>query len=484
MKKLTFSGILLLLMIVSSAQGKNLKALMAYKTFYNSEKGPYIETYLSVAGSSVKYSKLGNGKYQGKIEISLSFNLNGETKHYDKYNLLSPEVDDTVTFAFNFIDQQRIPLNNGKYLMEISIADKNAGTKPFSSKQEINIEYYPNIASVSDVELVDSYKKSEGESMLTKNGYEIIPYVNNFYPDDMNTLKFYAEIYNVKKVSDEPVLINYFIQSLETKRVIEKFHGFKKEEPQNLNVLLTEFSIEDLISGNYTLVVEIRNKKNELLAFKDVSFQRSKKGSAFSLSGAGETGLTFTSSYTNKDTLADYIKSLRPISNANETTFEDTQVKIADVRMMQNFLFDFWAKREPDNPAQGWLTYNEQVKKVNAEYSSLNKRGYETDRGRVYLQYGPPNTIQKEYRESSAYPYELWHYYTIANQSNRKFVYYNPDLVSNDFILLHSDASGEVHDNQWELKLRKRDTQTRDLDQEPNMDNFGNRSNQNFTNPR
>src|SRR6185436_3083170 len=328
MKKFIFP-IMLLLISCTFIQAKNLKAVLSYKTFYSAENGPYVETYLSVAGTSVKYSKLPGGKYQGKIEVTISFKLDNEIKKFDKYNLLSPEMDDTSNVAFNFIDQQRFQLNNGKYLMEISIADKNKDAKGFSSSEIVNIEYYPNIISISDIELVDSYKKTGAASILTKNGFEIIPYVNNFYPQEVNSLKFYTEFYNIQKVTGEdPVLINYYIQSLESKRTLEKFHAFKKQEPKNLNVMLSEFPIAELPSGNYNLVIEVRNKTNDILAFKEVRFQRSNV--ALAGSGNSDASNTFAGQITDRDSLVDFIKSLRPISANNEINFEDNQVKVAD----------------------------------------------------------------------------------------------------------------------------------------------------------
>jgi GWxTD domain-containing protein len=478
MKKIIFILCFKLLFFSGFAVGKNLKAILTYKTFYSAEKGPYVETYLSVAGSSVEYAKLANGKYQGKIEVNISFKLNNEVKYFDKYNLLSPEVDDTMKIGFNFIDEQRIQLNNGKYVMEISIADKNKEAKGFSSSDAVNIEYYPNIISVSDIELVDSYKKAETTSVLTKNGYEIVPFVNNFYPEEVKSLKFYAEFYNIQKVTGEdPVLVNYYIQSLETKRMLEKFHRFKKQNPQNMDVLLSEFPIDELPSGNYTLVIEIRNKTNDMLAFKEAPFQRSNE--AFTLLNGNSADNTFAGQITNRDTLVDFIRSLRPISNGLETKFEDNQVKIADVKLMQNFFYDFWANRDATNPEKAWLDYYDMVKKVNYEYKALNKRGYETDRGRVYLQYGPPNTIDKEYRETNSYPYEIWHYYKIGTQSNKKFVFYNPDLVTNDFKLLHSDALGETSVGDWQDKL-KYDSAMHGLEHPSTLGGFGNSSNQNL----
>lgn len=479
-----------------SLSAKNLKAMLAYKTFYSAESGPYIETYLSVAGNTVEFTKNASGKFQGAIEVTLVFKSEGTIKHADKYNLLSPETDKPENVDFNFLDQQRIQLPNGKYSLEISIADKNAAVeqKPFKTAQAFTVEYYPNIIGISDIELVDSFKKSETTSsaQLVKNGYEIIPFVDNFYPEDIDKLKFYAEIYNTSKVlAADPYLLSYHIETNENKRILESFRGFSKRESSPVGVLLSEFPITDLPSGNYNLVVEVRNKQNEILAFKEVYFQRSNGNKALAANSDNirsiDVSNTFVAAYTNKDTLADYISSLQPISNAFETTFEGNQLKIADVKLMQQFLYDFWARRNPGNPEQAWINYNNEVKKVNAEFKTLTKRGYETDRGRVYLQYGPPNKMHREYNEPSAYPYEIWQYYKVNNQSNRKFVFYNPDLVTNDFTLIHSDATGETQDGNWQMVIHKRDTQINDIGRDYQINprgSFGNNVDKNYDNPQ
>ena len=131
----------------------------------------------------------------------------------------------------------------------------------------------------------------------------------------------------------------------------------------------------------------------------------------------------------------------------------------------------------------GWMAYKVEVTKVNNQYSSAKRKGYDTDQGRVYLQYGPPNAIAPSYSEPNTYPYEIWHYYKIDNQSNRKFVFYNPDLVSKSFTLLHSDALGEPNDPQWQLRLYKRTVQNSDFDKEKVEQGYGQHSNDQFTNP-
>jgi hypothetical protein len=124
------------------------------------------------------------------------------------------------------------------------------------------------------------------------------------------------------------------------------------------------------------------------------------------------------------------------------------------------------------------------VKVVKREFGTSIRRGYQTDRGRVFLQYGPPNNRTASLHEPSAYPYEIWHYYRIGTQNNRRFVFYLPDLVTNDYTLLHSDANGEIIDNQWQLRLHKRDTQTNNFDNNNVNPTYGGRANDLFNTPR
>ena len=489
MKQIIFLAVILNCCAIKISQAKTLQARFAHATFYTPEKGPYIETYLSVSGSSVKYVPVKEGKSQASIEVSIIYKQGEIIKFYDKYNLLSPEetVDEAV--KFNFLDQQRVSLPNGNYQLELSIRDKNSDLQPYTLTQAIQLEYYPNIVSVSDIELLDGFTKvTDEKDPLNRNGYKLIPLVDNFFPDEVNTFKFYAEVYNTSALlGSEEYLLTYHIETFEGKQILENFKRFSKQQPKPVNVLLTEFDIKDLLSGNYNLVIEIRNRNNELLAIRKTFFQRS-KSMALTEQGnndfrALDVSNTFVSSITNKDSLAEYINCIRPISGTMENLFADNQLELADVKMMQQFFYAFWQRKNPENPYMGWMRYKAEVDKVNAQYSGFKIKGYDTDQGRVYLQYGPANSISKNENEPSTYPYEIWHYYKIKNQSNRKFVFYNSDLISRSFTLLHSDAVGEVNDPQWQLRLYKRTVQNSDFDTEKVKQGFGQHSENQFKNP-
>mgnify|MGYP001194553813 CR=1 FL=1 len=488
MKKIIFIAIIAVLSLISiPTQARKLQAFMSYATFLSPTDGPYIETYMIVGGNSLKYVKNENNKYQGTIEITLIFRQDTVIKDFKKYNLHSPEVDDTNTINFNFIDQQRFLLPNGTYDVEIIIADKNDKAIPFKGFETIEIAFPSDKVNISGIELIESYKKSDSLNILTKNGFDMLPYIIYYYPEQIGKITFYAEIYNSDKIfgENEKFLLSSYIEVNESNNLYGEFIKVKKETARNVVVVLSEFDLSLLPTGNYNLVIEVRDKQNMQKAVRKIYFERDNSKVAFEnkVYEKAVTEHTFVEMYTNKDTLAEYIRSLYPISSESERLYARNQLNHNDLSSMQKYFFTFWEARDPKNPGKAWADYFLEVQKVNNDFSSKIRKGYETDRGRVYLQYGPPNSITKSYYEPSAYPYEIWHYYTLKNQKNKKFVFYNPDLVTNDFELIHSDAIGEVNNYKWEQKIYGRNNPTNDIDSDGVRDHWGRKSEEYYKNP-
>ncbi|HNW91015.1 MAG TPA: GWxTD domain-containing protein [Bacteroidales bacterium] len=488
MKKiLLLTGVVLMTFVSFSAQAKRLQAYMSYSTFLSPSDGPYIETYMIVVGNSLKYVNNENSKYQGTIEITLIFRQDSVIKDFKKYNLLSPEVEDTNAINFNFIDQQRFLLPNGTYEVEIIIADKNDKAIPFKSYETIVVDFPADKITISGIELVESYKKTDSVNILTKNGLEMLPYIIYYYPEKIGKLTFYAEIYNTDKFfgGDEKFLLSSYIEVNENNNLYGEFKKIKKETARNVVVVLSEFDLSLLPTGNYNLVIEVRDKQNMQKAIQKLYFERDNTKVAFENKVYENANIehTFVEMYTNKDTLASYLRCLYPISSESERMFAKNQINHNDLSSMQKFFLTFWEARNAENPGKAWADYYMEVQKVNNDFSTKIRKGYETDRGRVYLEYGPPNTISKNYYEPSAYPYEIWHYYTLKNQKNKRFVFYNSDLSTNDFVLIHSDATGEISDYKWEQKIYGRNNPTNDIDDSGVRDHWGRKSQEYYKNP-
>ena len=250
-----------------------------------------------------------------------------------------------------------------------------------------------------------------------------------------------------------------------------------------VNIITGMFDIKDLPTGNYLLHIEARNKQNELLAVKEAFFQRKNTLPALNLDDTSIEG-TFVENMSN-DEISEYIKAIAPIATEMEMIFAENQLKNNDnPELKKQFFYHFWLSRNSENPQAAWEKYKKDLAVVEKEYGTQIKKGYETDRGRVYLKYGPPNSVMARRNEPSAYPYEIWHYYKIGQFTNRKFVFYNRDLVTNDYQLIHSNMFGEVNYPQWKVLIYRRTTQSQDIDLDRQQDHYGGNVDEYYDLPR
>jgi len=73
---------------------------------------------------------------------------------------------------------------------------------------------------------------------------------------------------------------------------------------------------------------------------------------------------------------------------------------------------EFWAQRDPSPNTEFnelMTEYYNRIDYAYNEFSSLQTPGYETDQGRAYILYGPPNDIERRL-PSNAPTREIWHY--------------------------------------------------------------------------
>ena len=488
MAKILYTLSILFFLFGFESEAKNIKAIFSHAQYLHMGDKPYAETYLLVNGNSVIYNLLPNGQFQSKVLVSMNWLQNNKVIKSDQYNLLSPETKDTANVLFNFIDQQRYSLPNGEYVLELKITDANDSKPGFVSKIPVIIQFLPSDSlSISDIHLVDKATKAEKMSPITKSGYDLIPKVSSVFPKSDETLTAYFEIYNANKhLGDkQKYLANYYLLNTETQQKVNSTFGFKRFEASKVAVFIPVINLKDVRSGQYELVVEIVNAENKIIRTKSIEIQRINDLPELALTDISKLSLdnSFLANY-GLDSLSEFIACLFPISTIFERRFAENQLNGQDKDLMEKYLINFWQQRNPANPQLAWQNYQKQVNAVNKLFSTLIRKGHATDRGRVYLQYGTPDTRNQNYREPAAYPYEIWHYYRIEKQTNRRFVFYNPDLISNEFPLIYSNANGEIMDEQWQFKIMRRDSQTNDFDQNNTNRHWGSQMQDNFQLPR
>jgi GWxTD domain-containing protein len=490
--KRTLATLLVLLVAFSGqaqVKSKRLKSYLSTTTYCAPGMSPYVENAIAFDCRSAVYKQFEPGKFKSTIEVQTIFRQGDKICNYSKIALDSPVVSDTTNLDGAFIDQQRFSLSNGEYEMEISVTDMNSGETLPTAKVTVEVAFPDDTPAISDILLFDSYTKAAKPSTCTKSGYDFLPRVYPFYGAKEDKLNFYVELYNSDKLYDEgKFLVNYYIETVESSNRMQNYSYNKRFDVKKVDVLLNTIDIKDLPSGNYYLVVEMHDRSNALICSKSWFFQRSNPSVTYDMSDLAGVNIsnTFVSNITEIDTLRKYIRYLEPICTEIERDYSVNLVKTDDVKTMQQFLFNFWSARSPMNPQKGFDEYLAAVRRVNMSFKTSSFPGYRTDRGYVFLKYGQPDKIMESPNEPGAYPYEIWHYYTLANQRNKRFVFMSKDTAANDYQLIHSDVVGEVNNPRWQLEIYSRyfGQPSEGIDQTEFQNSWGSHAGDLYNNPR
>lgn len=422
---------------------------------FKGEKGSYIEFYFYVVGSTLTQIQMDSLNSQGSLEVTTLFKKNNTITQFDKFVLKSPSSLSPV----NFYEMRRYAIENGVYDIEVQFKDTNNPQDSLVYKSMAIIEYNNLSLRQSDITLLSSITPDSSDNKFVKNGYrcEVLPF--QYYDRSHTNLTFYNEIYNTDQFIGEDFLLSYSIEKsslTENGKLMVIAHKRKKPAPYIPNLLALDIS--HLESGNYRLKVTIRNRANELLSEKETFFQRSNPllSNSIDTITTDALGKEFVSQLSAQE-LRYGLKAIAMQLSADEAGVLKAIMSANDTSAQQRYLFRHWAKKNPSLPEQVYDEYMMVAKAVDKTYYNGYGYGFETDRGRVYMLYGRPDDIVSVENEMNAPPYEVWVYYKIdkTQQTNVKFLFYNPNLVANGHRLLHSTCRGELQNPRWKHELYK-----------------------------
>ncbi len=466
-----------------------MRALFDYSTFYLADRQqPYVETYLQFDAWTMHFDEVAPGSYRAVAEVSIVMSQQDSVCFFKKYDLSSPVVNRLDSLNFSFLDVQRFSVRNGIYDLTITIRDKGSEAPEAMVSEKVVINYDSRQPTLSTLRMMAKVTPTVNENMLSRGGYDMEPYVNDFLPERVGTLSYYYEIYNIdQEVGQKPFVVMAYIEDLQTGARIEGIQTLGRKNGARTVPVFGTLDIKELPSGNYNLVVEARNRDNQLMLYKKQSFFRSNpgvKGKELS-----DVAATFAGRYNDEQQLNTYLEALYPIASDIEMSAVNDMVRRPCLEEKQAFLYRFWHTRNGLSPESEWLKYKERIDFVQAHFSYPRTRGIMTDRGRVYLQYGPPDFIRDEkdfvganrignndegpvtmqlgnrpetgspmYTGTSQghvyyLPYQLWRYNKLETDDyNRVFLFWD-EHRSGYYTLLNSNARGEVQDPGWERRL-------------------------------
>lgn len=422
--------------------------------FYGSV--PFTEVYFRVDGSSLEWKTIEDQKMATVEIIYVLSDMNGQIVKYDKFSLTNTHKDSIQ----DFIAIKRLSIPDGSFKLKVEATDMTQVLNKIELEQQLTVDKNTATWMISDLQLLARLEKSTENNVLVKNGLFIEPLAFNYCSKDKLQLDIYTEIYGQSNQNQEDHFVQYsivegFKSNINSKPIMTKY---KKLNNQAVEVLVLSFSLNTLRSGDYHVQVSVIDKAKNVLVTRQENFVKSNP----------DADLAYLESY-NLDVENSFVQKLKaedmdyilkahvPITDQNQISTLGQLLKSNRIKSQRQFIFQFWKSKSPANPELSYTKYMEVADAVNKKFYTNVGYGFQSDRGHIFLKYGKPSNVLSIDTENDAPPYEIWYYNNIPQnqQTNVRFLFYNPSLAHNDYQLLHSTCLGERINPAWEVQLYK-----------------------------
>ncbi len=411
--------------------------------FYSADKKPYVEIYYAV---NPLYLQEKTSEVILETSLFRKNTVDSSLVFMEKIKLSGKEKDKL------WLHLKRLALEKGNYLLRVK-ASPPGSDKIYSAIREFSI--FPAEPPIfSDIIWVSDYFPQKEITPFTRSGISYVPLVNEGVFHNTNTLAFLFEIYQLEQVTRKPVKLTLKILDGKTRQYLGGFiKRYKPFAPSDYLLIKNKMNIAALPTGNYLLEVALHSGNGKEISRYHYPFHLFKATDY-------KSSPVYSSLYDKyfgypEEELDDYIKALIYIASPDEMRVAKS-LKTYDEK--KSFFYAFWDSRKesPDSPPHAkWRDYLARYEYANKHFKAVGKKGWQTDRGRVLLKYGLPSDVQQFLTEMDKHPYIIWTYNYLGSQSNVFFVFYDLDLSTNEFPLLHSTLSGEPYNANWRLQLFK-----------------------------
>ena len=420
---------------------------------FQGQQGQYLEVYSRIIGESVQFQTDSSNlnSLSASIEMLLILQQGEQIINASKYQINSPATNEIL----DFWDLKRYTLEPGAYDLSIQYVDLNNITDTLNFETSLNVSS-PDQFSHSNILFMAEINPYENVLAFNKNNFSFEPLCFNLAGSDQSTLYIYTELYNTSALSDKPCFLKYHIEALDESVPFIPQPGYKRLKMDGNELFLLEFDISLMGSGNYILICEIFDRDKKLLETYSSHF--AVQHPLVDIKNSYEKDQMFETSFVqilDEDELDYSLKAIAPLVGNDLSETLNFVIASDDIRAKKYFLYTFWLNMSKTNTREMYKKYMDVAKAVDIQFANNVGHGFQTDRGFYFLKYGRPDDIVKVEEEPSAPPYEIWiyNYVPATQQTNVKFLFYNPSLAGNDFILLHSTCRGEINNPNWEFDL-------------------------------
>jgi len=124
-----------------------------------------------------------------------------------------------------------------------------------------------------------------------------------------------------------------------------------------------------------------------------------------------------------------------------------------DAQGKAKYVEAFWAARSPEFRMEHVRRFGF----ANQMFGSPTTPGWKSDRGRVYIVYGPPDDVEREPASVDTRAYEIWIYENLKGQGRVEFVFCDYGVYGNYRLVhctLRSGERLEIYNPDWREEIK------------------------------
>ncbi len=344
----------------------------------------------------------------------------------------SKDLSSSVGDGLVFVDLLRGDLPAQDFELWLMLRDGSGRTGVIT--QQIRARTFGGDLSVSDLLFVTHLQQGDTPSNLSRHGIIMIPSPTRHFntAEESSTAYLYYEINNMIDVAAESntYSVRYDIQNVDGQKIIEKTIPDQKTGNTDCS-RIERISLSGMVPGLYRFNLGVTDMANGATAAASSTFRITGPASDEPLL------LAMTA-----ETIDRNFKQIEYITSYKEKKL----FKTLSLEGKQEFLLRFWKNRDPTPGTPGNEAMREHYHRVAYCEEHFFPGGYHSDRGRIYITYGPPLEIER-YFSSPGFPKPaiIWLY---ALQGKTEFIFVDRSGDGN-YMLVHSNHRDEFSNPDW-----------------------------------
>lgn len=318
-------------------------------------------------------------------------------------------------------------------LLDMEVEDLNSGASGSLQTWVRVPSFADSVLQLSEIELAHTIERAAVENRFTKNGFQVLPNPSRVYGSDSPFLYLYCELYNL--VAGQSYVRQWAVVDEQGATV---HTGHKIMRPRaSTAVWVEKVNLLQLSSGRHLLRAWVTDSTSGTTVQRQTPFWFSSSTMA-----SADTLLDESSAAVARAQLA-YLVSEQELGLFDQL----------DAQGKARYLVSFWAARSP----QFWLEHLRRFEAANQLFGSPATPGWRSDRGRVYIMYGPPDEVEREPASIDTRAYEIWIYENLKSQGRVEFVFCDFGVYGNYRLVHCTLKSGErleIYNPDWREEIK------------------------------